>query len=250
VLSKNPQRPFGRIGRLVYAEVSVRIFVVAMLSIATAVSHAAEPVETASERDQISYSLGFQIGGDFKRQGLDINAAAVVRGINDALTNAPPLLDEKTMRATLVDLKRKVVELQQVQKSAQTDAKRAAGRAYLKQNATREGVVTLASGLQYRVIVPGTGVQPGPQDNVTLNYRGTLVNGQEFDNSKRRNEPATFNVSGVVRGWTEALQLMSVGARWSLYIPPELAYGERGPLADETLLFEVELLSVAALSRF
>lgn len=228
----------------------MRIFVVAMLSIATAVSHAAEPVETASERDQISYSLGFQIGGDFKRQGLDINAAAVVRGINDALTNAPPLLDEKTMRATLVDLKRKVVELQQVQKSAQTDAKRAAGRAYLKQNATREGVVTLASGLQYRVIVPGTGVQPGPQDNVTLNYRGTLVNGQEFDNSKRRNEPATFNVSGVVRGWTEALQLMSVGARWSLYIPPELAYGERGPLADETLLFEVELLSVAALSRF
>jgi len=225
----------------------VRIFVITMLSIATAVSHALEPIEVASERDQISYSLGYQIGGDFKRQGLDINADAVVRGINDALTNAPPLLDEKTMRSTLVDLKRKVVELQQAQKSAQTDAKRAAGRAYIKQNATREGVVTLASGLQYRVIMPGTGVQPGPHDNVTLNYRGTLVNGQEFDSSKRRNEPATFNVSGVIRGWTEALQLMSVGARWSLYIPPELAYGERGPLADETLIFEIELLSVAAL---
>ncbi|MBI3777203.1 MAG: FKBP-type peptidyl-prolyl cis-trans isomerase [Gammaproteobacteria bacterium] len=211
-----------------------------------AVSTASEPLKIENERDRISYSLGYQIGGDFKRQALDMNAAAVVRGIEDALSSAVPLLDEKAMRATLVELKRKVLEQQQAQQAARTEAKRTAGRAFLKENAAKEGVVTLPSGLQYRVLVPGTGAHPGPQDNVTLSYRGTLVNGQEFDNSNRRKEPATFNVSGVMRGWTEALQLMSVGAKWNLYLPPELAYGESGPLADEALIFEIELLAINA----
>jgi FKBP-type peptidyl-prolyl cis-trans isomerase FklB len=223
----------------------VRHCVAVMLWVATSASIAGEPLKLENERDRISYSLGYQIGGDFKRQGLDIQADAVVRGIEDALSSTAPLLDEKTMRATLVELKRKVVELQQAQKAAQTETKRVAGRAFLKDNAAREGVVTLPSGLQYRVVVPGAGAHPGPQDNVTLSYRGMLVNGHEFDNSSRRKEPATFNVSGVIRGWTEALPLMSVGAKWNVYIPPELAYGDRGPLADETLIFEVELLSIA-----
>ena len=224
----------------------MRHFVAAMLCVAMAASLAGEPLKIENERDRISYSLGYQIGGDFKHQGLDINADAVVRGIADALAGATPLQDETTMRATLIELKRKVVELQQAQKAAQTAAKRVAGRAFLKENTAQAGVITLASGLQYRVIVAGTGAQPGSQDNVTLSYRGTLVNGREFDNSNRRKEPATFNVSGVMRGWTEALQLMPVGAKWNLYIPPELAYGDRGPLADETLIFEIELLSSAA----
>ena len=223
----------------------MRHFVFVLFCIATAAT-AAEPLKIENERDQISYSLGYQIGGDFKRQELDINADAVVRGISDALSDSTPLVDAKTMRATLVDLKRKVIELHQAQKAEQTEAKRAAGRTFLKENAAKDGVVTLPSGLQYRIITPGTGAKSGPHDNVTLNYRGTLVQGQEFDNSNRRKEPATFNVSGVIRGWTEALQLMQVGAKWNLYIPPELAYADRGPLADETLIFEVELLAIAA----
>lgn len=224
----------------------MRYFVAAIVCFGMSVSTAGEPLKIENEQDRISYSLGYQIGGDFKRQGLAINAQAVVLGIEAALSNATPLLDEKAMRATLVELKRRVVEQQHAQQTAQAEAKRAAGSAFLKENAAKPGVVTLPSGLQYRVLVAGTGAHPGAQDNVTLSYRGTLVNGQEFDNSNRRKEPATFNVSSVIRGWTEALQLMSVGAKWNLYLPPQLGYGERGPLADETLLFEIEVLAINA----
>ena len=110
----------------------------------------------------------------------------------------------------------------------------------------KKGVVTLPSGLQYKVIREGTGKSPGPHDSVKVNYRGTLINGQEFDSSYRENKPATFRVDGVIKGWTEALQLMKEGAKWQLFIPADLAYGERGALADRTLIFDVELVSVAS----
>jgi FKBP-type peptidyl-prolyl cis-trans isomerase FklB len=222
----------------------MRIHSLVLLCLCTATVNAAQPIIIDNERDQISYSLGYQIGGDFKRQNLDINAAAVVRGIEDALTATRPQMEEPTMRKTLVELKRKIVETQQTQKTSQAHVKHAASLAFLKENGKKDGVITLPSGLQYKVIKPGTGTHPTAQDNVTVHYRGTLVNGHEFDSSYRRNEPASFAVIGVIRGWTEALQLMAVGAKWELFIPPELAYGERGPLADETLIFEVELLSI------
>jgi FKBP-type peptidyl-prolyl cis-trans isomerase FklB len=114
----------------------------------------------------------------------------------------------------------------------------------LAENATKEGVKTTPSGLQYKVIREGTGKTPGPHDSVTVHYRGTRLDGREFDSSYRKNEPATFRVDGVIRGWTEALQLMKEGAKWQLFIPADLAYGERGPLADKTLIFDVELISV------
>ncbi len=129
----------------------------------------------------------------------------------------------------------------------QEEAKyRAEGSEFLASNAKKQGVITLPSGLQYKVLEEGTGRSPGPNDSVTVHYRGTLIDGNEFDSSYGNNEPATFQVGGVIPGWTEALQLMKEGAKWQLFIPPDLAYGKRGPLSDRTLIFEVELISINA----
>ena len=203
-----------------------------------------EPVQLMTDSDKISYSVGYQVGGDFKSQGVELNSKAMLRGVQDALSGGAPLMEQEAMRRTLIDLKRKVVAVDQAKKRQDLTQRIAEGRKFLEENAKKEGVVSLPSGLQYKVIGEGTGKTPGPKDTVTVHYKGTLIDGTEFDSSYRRNEPATFRVDGVIKGWTEALQLMKEGAKWQLFIPPDLAYGERGPLADRTLLFDVELISV------
>lgn len=206
----------------------------------------AEPNKPDNERDRLSYSLGHQLGANAKRQDLDINPDMVLRGLLDAHTGVAPALSAEEMADALAEPRRKAQAARLEATAKAAEQKREAGRAFLAENQKKEGVVALPSGLQYQVIQAGQGQRPAPQDSVTVHYRGTLIDGQEFDSSYRRNAPASFPLNGVIKGWTEGLQLMREGAKYRFFIPPELAYGERGRLANETLVFEVELLKVAA----
>ena len=196
------------------------------------------------EKDRVSYSVGYQIGGDFKQQRMDIDPDAFLKGIEDALAETEPPLSPEEMRATLLEMKKKIQAEQRQQKQATVEQYRGEGREFLAANAKKEGVVTLPSGLQYKILREGTGRTPGPTDKVTVHYRGTLIDGTEFGSSYRKNEPATFYVNGVIQGLTEALQLMKEGARWQLFIPADLAYGERGPVGERAVIFDVEFIMV------
>ncbi len=220
---------------------ALAVFLVLLAGIARAQE---EPLDLHDETVRINYSLGYQIGGDFKRQGVDMDPEAVVQGIADALSGAEPKLSQPEMHQILVELKRRVDAGQRARPGAESEAIHQAGIAFLEENKTREGVRVTASGLQYKVLREGTGRSPEPLDTVKVHYRGTTVTGNEFDSSYRRDEPAQFNVSGVIPGWTEGLQLMKEGGNYELYVPLDLAYGKRGPLAFQTLIFEVELLEV------
>jgi len=201
-----------------------------------------------NEKDRISYSVGYQIGGDFKKQNVELDPELLVKGINDALAGTEPVMAQEDMRETLMELKRKIVAAQQKDMKEKSEKNLAEGKAFLAENGKKEGVVTLPSGLQYKVIKEGAGASPTPDDTVSVHYRGTLIDGTEFDNSYARNEPAVFKADRVIPGWKEALQMMKEGGKWQLFIPPDLAYGERqagqliGP--NSALLFEVELVSV------
>jgi FKBP-type peptidyl-prolyl cis-trans isomerase FklB len=201
-----------------------------------------------TQREKTSYALGVEVGSNLKRQGIDLDAALIAKGLQDALTDGTMLLTEAEVHETVQVFQRELMAKQQeAQKSVSAKAK-AEGEAFLAANATKEGVVTLPSGLQYKVITPGSGASPKASDTVTVHYRGRLIDGTEFDSSYKRNEPTSFPVGGVIPGWTEALQLMKVGAKWELYIPAKIAYGDRGAGGvippGATLIFEVELLSI------
>lgn len=222
-----------------------RLTVVALMALgAMGVADAAEARSLEDEEARINYSLGYQIGGDFKRQNLNIDPEAVVQGIQDALSGAPPKMSAQEMRATLVELKRKVVAEQQTRRNSREITMIEAGKHFLAENKNKEGVVTTESGLQYLVLEPGNGKTPGPTDQVTVQYRGKKIDGMEFDSSFKRGKPATFKLNAVIKGWTEGLQLVREGGKIQLFIPPKLAYGRRGPLAHQTLIFDVELIAV------
>jgi FKBP-type peptidyl-prolyl cis-trans isomerase FklB len=209
---------------------------------------AAEPVELKDQNAKANYSIGYQIGGDFRRQGVEITPEVLVLGVKDALSGAESRMTDEEMRNTLVSLKQRTTSAEQEagQQSVQDNLSK--GKAFLAKNATREGVTTLPSGLQYKVIEAGSGPSPKRTDQVTVHYRGTLIDGTEFDSSYSRNQPATFRLDRVIPGWTEGLQLMQQGARWQLYIPAGLAYGESGSGArippNSALVFDVELIKV------
>ncbi|MCM2265040.1 MAG: FKBP-type peptidyl-prolyl cis-trans isomerase [Desulfuromonadales bacterium] len=206
---------------------------------------AAEAPLLKDDTDRTSYSVGYQVGGDFKRQGMTLSREALIKGIEDALAdNSTPLMSPQEMRTTLIDLKKRVVAQQSRQKEATVEQYRGEGREFLAANAKKEGVITLPSGLQYKVLTEGSGRQPAPEDTVTVNYRGTLIDGSEFDSSFRDGKPVTIPLNSVIAGWKEAIPLMKEGAQWQLFIPADLAFGERGPLADRTVIYELELLSV------
>ena len=217
---------------------------VALLVMPFASVSASESVRLDDRTARINYSLGYQIGGDFKRQGVEMNAEAVIKGIEDALSGDKPLMEPQEMNAALMELKRKVVAEQRVRQGETELQYVAQGKQFMQENATKAGVKTTASGLQYKIIEAGKGKAPEPTDQVTVNYRGTLTNGNAFDSSYERGEPATFTLNGVIKGWTEGLQLIKEGGKIQLFIPPELAYAGRGPMAHRTLIFDVELISV------
>ena len=195
-----------------------------------------------------SYSLGYQYGDNLKKQKVEVNTEVLVQAIHDALAGKEPQLSQEEMRTTLSDMRQKVMAAQQKAMEEQGAKNLAEGKAFLEANSKKEGVVTLPSGLQYKVLKEGTGKTPQATDSVTVHYRGTLMDGTEFDSSYSRNNPSTFKVSAVISGWTEALQLMKEGAKWQLFIPAELAYKERGMppriAPNSPLIFEVELISV------
>jgi FKBP-type peptidyl-prolyl cis-trans isomerase FklB len=178
-----------------------------------------------------------------------VDATLTARGLKDALAGSKPLLTEDQEKAALTQLQTEVRTAQEAKAHEAGAANRKVGDAFLAENKSKEGVVTLPSGLQYKILTAGTGPKPTASDTVSCNYRGTLISGKEFDSSYKRGQPVSFPVSGVIKGWTEALQLMPVGSKWQLFIPADLAYGDRGAGADigpgETLIFEVELISIA-----
>ena len=203
-----------------------------------------------TQKEKESYALGMKIGGDLKKQGVNaaVDPAIAARGFKDALAGSKPALTEDEERAALMQLQTEVRDTQQAKAHEEGAVARKEGDAFLTANKGKEGVVTLPSGLEYKVLTEGKGPKPTPNDTVTCNYRGTLLNGKEFDSSYKRGHPETFPVGGVIKGWTEALQLMPVGSKWQLFIPADMAYGDRGAGGDigpgETLIFEVELLSI------
>ncbi len=217
----------------------------AALALATVtLAWAAEPPALTSQQQRLGYTIGLQIGQSLKGDGLEVDVDAMALGVKDFLAGREPRLSEEDRRATLQAL----AEEQQRRRASSAEENAAAGARFLAENKARDGVVTLASGLQYKVIKAGTGKQPTASDTVLAHYRGTLIDGTEFDSSFRRGQPATFPVNGVIRGWQEALPLMKEGARWEVYIPADLAYGPRGAGEsigpNQTLIFEIELIKV------
>ena len=211
-------------------------------------SAAGDKVKLKDQRDKDSYSLGYQFGESLKRGGVDIKLTAYTYGIQDALGGKEPLMRIEEIRATVRGLRQRTIVAQK-EKHKELAAKNLfEGKTFMQKNAKIKGVKTLPSGLQYRVLVKGSGRNPKANDTVTVHYSGTFINGTEFDSSYKRGRPQTFQVNGVIRGWTEALQLMKEGAKWQLFIPPKLAYGERGRGSrmppNSTLIFEVELISI------
>ena len=205
-----------------------------------------------SRKQKFSYALGMNIanglGANLKKQGVEVDWSLVAQGLKDAAAGGKTRLTEEEAKTVLNEMQNEVRKDQQAKMKEAGEKNKAEGEAFLTANKSKEGVKTLDSGLQYKVLTEGTGPKPTATDTVICNYRGTLVNGTEFDSSYKRGEPATFPVSGVIKGWTEALQLMPVGSKWQLYIPSSLAYGERGAGADigpdATLIFDVELISI------
>ena len=206
-----------------------------------------EKLELKDQKDKESYSLGYQFGQGLKHQGLDINVEVYTSGIRDALAGTNPQLSQEELQKTVLEVQKRVVAARQKELKEMAEKNLSAGKAFMEENQKKEGIKTLPSGLQYKVLAEGSGKAPQATNSVTVNYRGTFINGTEFDSSYKREKPATFQVNGVIRGWTEALQLMKEGSKWQLFIPPELGYGDRGggPIPpNSTLIFEVELISV------
>jgi len=218
------------------------------MTLVSGISMAGEQVELKTENDKINYSVGYRIGGNFEQQEVEMKPDMLLQGVEDATSDGKPLMTEQEMNTVLTSLANRVKAAQMEQMKKQGAENLNTGEAFLAENSGKEGVTTLPSGLQYKVITAGTGKSPQKSDKVTVHYRGTLIDGTEFDSSYSRNKPATFGVGQVIPGWTEALQLMKEGDKWELVIPSKLAYGERRASAkippNSTLIFEVELISV------
>jgi len=212
------------------------------------VCSAQEKPELKDRKDKESYSLGYQFGQSLKLQGVDIDLDVYSSGIRDALGGKEPRMKADEIRATVSELQKRIAAERQKELGEMAVKNLADAKAFQAENGKKEGVKTLPSGLQYKVLAEGSGKTPKATDTVTVHYRGTFINGMEFDSSIGRGQPATFQVNGVIRGWTEALQLMKEGTKWQLFIPPELAYGEKGMPPrippNSILIFEVELISV------
>ena len=230
---------------------------IATLSLGLAVTFAAlgaqqQAQALKTERELRSYALGMDIGNQFRKLSIDVDAAVFAKGLSDGLAGGKTLMTESEAKSAIGrvqnDFKRRqILPTVGPEEKLPVDARKV-GAAFLAENAKKPGVVTLPSGLQYKVIVQGKGRKPSVTDTVVCQYRGTLVDGSEFDSSYARKQPATFRVNGVIPGWTEALQLMPVGSKLQLFIPSELAYGAQGSgdkiAPGATLIFEIELLSI------
>jgi FKBP-type peptidyl-prolyl cis-trans isomerase FklB len=198
-------------------------------------------------RDKMSYSIGLDIGNTYKEQSIDINPDALAAGLRDSMAGKEPALSKEERDKTLEAYQKEWIQRRTAQMNEQGEKNKAAGEKFLAENKKKEGVKTTASGLQYKVLKEGTGPSPKETDTVMVNYRGTLVDGTEFDSSTRHGGPATFTVNGVINGWVEALQMMKAGSKYQIFVPANLAYGDKPHSKDiganATLIFELELIS-------
>jgi len=207
-----------------------------------------KPASTMTDKQKTSYSVGLNIGMNLYEQQVEVDATSLFKGIQDGLANATPALSEAEIRATLMTLQKQIIDRQDAQKKELANKNKTEADTFLAKNKAKPDIVTLPSGLQYKIITVGKGPKPAATDTVTTNYKGSFLDGKQFDSSYDRGEPASFTVNGVIPAWTEALQLMPVGSKWQLFVPPDLAYGENGfqnviP-PNAALLFEVELISI------
>jgi len=202
-----------------------------------------------NKKDKVSYAIGLDIGSTLKRQMIDVDQSLMTKGIEDGMSGAKPIMNEDQVRQVMSTFQKDMMEKQAAVRKAEGEKNAAEGKKFLEENKKKPDIKTTADGLQYQVIAEGNGNPPKETDMVEVNYRGTLINGTEFDSSYKRGKPAKFPVNRVIKGWTEGLQLMKPGAKYKFYIPPELAYGERGAGSEippeSTLVFDVELLGVS-----
>jgi FKBP-type peptidyl-prolyl cis-trans isomerase FklB len=218
----------------------------------TSAKKAPAPLVLKTQKDKLSYAIGMSEGRrltqGIKQSELDVDQAIILRAIKDSLSGSKFLLTDQEAQTTLSNLQAELRKAQELKAQQLAETNKKESDEFLAANKAKEGVVTLPSGLQYKILEEGTGPKPSASDMVTVNYRGALLNGTEFDSSYKRGQPATFNVGQIIKGWTEALQLMPVGSKWELYIPPDLAYGARGAGQNigpnSALIFEVELISI------
>jgi FKBP-type peptidyl-prolyl cis-trans isomerase len=219
---------------------------------APATAKTATPLVLKTQKEKFSYAVGMKMGENFKKQAVPVDPSILARGVRDALAGGKTVLTDDEAQSAIMDVQKQMHDKQQAEAKAAGEANKKEGDSFLAANKGKEGVVTLPSGLQYKILKEGTGPKPTASDSVVCNYQGTFINGKEFDSSYKRGEPATFPVTGVIKGWTEALQLMPVGSKWQLFIPSDLAYGDAGRPGIEpssTLIFEVELMSIQDKSK-
>ncbi len=213
---------------------------------AIACAQEAPPLKT--QKDRLSYAMGMDLGAQLKAVSVDIDSAVFARGLGDALSGSKTVLTPDEAKAAIAELQKALAVKQAALAKAVGEKNKAEGEAFLAANKAKPGVVTLPSGLQYKILATGTGKLPTATDTVVCQYRGTTLDGKEFDSSYKGGQPATFPVGKVIKGWTEVLQLMPVGSKWQVFIPSNLAYAERGAGADigpnATLIFEIELIAI------
>lgn len=227
----------------------VRMVTVFGVMLLASTAFAAEKSELTTQLDKESYAIGMDIAISLKRNNVETDPDVLARAIKDVVTGQTTQLTDEEAKKLLSDMQKELVAKKQEQSKALAEKNKAEGAAFLAENSKKEGVKTLPSGLQYKVITEGKGKTPGITDTVTVQYTGRLIDGTEFDSSHKRGQAATFALDGVIKGWTEALQLMNVGSKWEIFIPAELAYGDKGggPIGpNATLIFDVELISVQA----
>lgn len=208
-----------------------------------------------TEEDNVSYCLGFSMGSSFKKEDLKVNLDVYAKGMKDGFTGGGQILNEDEIAQTMMAFQQKMRAKKQAEYKQMMEERKKLGeenkikgKEFLEANKAKEGIVTLKSGLQYKILNKGSGASPKATDTVKCEYRGTTIDGREFDSSYKRGEPATFALNRVIKGWTEGLQLMKEGGKWQFFVPPELGYGERGAGQDigpnEVLIFEIELLNI------
>lgn len=230
----------------------MRLWIVMLIGLSLALfgckTEQQQDVKLETLQQKVSYSVGMDIAKNFKQNNFALDSALVLQGIKDVQTEATPQLNDEQTAEAMMEFQKYMMEEYQKRTARQTEENADIGKAFLAENATKEGVVALESGLQYKVLEAGSGASPSLADVVQVDYSGTLIDGTEFDSSYKRGEPVEFPVSGVIAGWTEALQLMKEGDKWQLFIPSELAYGERGMGSviepNAVLVFEVALHKV------
>jgi FKBP-type peptidyl-prolyl cis-trans isomerase FklB len=213
-----------------------------------ALASAQEAPVLKTEKDKLSYAMGMDLGTQLKSKGVDIDADVFTRALRAALAGDKTLLTDAEAKAIITELQKVMITKQAAEVKVLAEKNKQEGDAFLAANKTKPGVTTLPSGLQYKIIKEGTGTKPVATDTVVCNYRGTLIDGKEFDSSYKRGQPATFPLGKVIKGWTEILQMMPVGSTWQVFIPPDLAYGDRGAGTDigpnATLIFEIQLIAI------